>query len=77
MVDGSGAAPKVVPSPCLAGQRVTAEAARAGAEGARTGGKLSTLPGSSRALRDRWGRAGLGLGFFPGARKDRAGLERT
>lgn len=44
MVDGSGDAPEAVSSPCGAGQRVTAEAARgpgAGAKGAYTRGKLA------------------------------------
>ena len=43
VVDGSGDAPEAVLSPCRAGRKVTAEAARgpgAGAKGACTGGKL-------------------------------------
>ena len=51
MVDGSGGTPEAVPSPCCAGWRVTAEAARgpgAGAKGACTRGKLpssAVVPG--------------------------------
>lgn len=66
MVDGSGDAPEAVPSPCCTGWRVTAEATRAGAgaEGARTGGKLlpGPLPGSGGMEGGSWWGAKSGLG---------------